>query len=191
MPGLSIFSWLSLVSNQLEKQVTSTVKHCYLTVEPHVVYKTNQLLPVANEDVLPALQNNNVNYQFSCHCGSRYVGSTSSRLRDRIKQHVPNLSVIALLSKHFTFQFENANIPPSQQLKLILLRMIRLLDFFSYAIPLVLNTMMIACYQFSQKKVCYFIIPLLKPSLLSFQPYSLQTKRNCFKLKFSYVSAEF
>ena len=78
-----------LVSNWFEKQVTSSVKHYYLTVEPHVVYKTNQLLPVANKDVLPALQNGNVIYQFSCHCDSRYVGRTPQRLQYGIKQHVP------------------------------------------------------------------------------------------------------
>ena len=81
--------WLGPVSNQFEKQVTSSVKHCYLAVEPHIVYKINQLLPVANKDVLPALQNSNVIYQFSCHCSSRYVGCTSQRLQDRIKRHVP------------------------------------------------------------------------------------------------------
>ena len=81
--------WLGPVSNRFEKQVTSSVKHCYLTVEPHVVYKTNQLFPVANKDVLPALQNSNVIYQYSCHCDSRYVGRTSQRPQHRIKQHVP------------------------------------------------------------------------------------------------------
>ena len=81
--------WLGLVSNRFEKQVTSSVKLCYLTVEPHVVYKTNQLLPVANKDVLTALQNSNVIYQFSCLCDSRFVGRTSQKLQDRIKQHVP------------------------------------------------------------------------------------------------------
>ena len=45
--------------------------------------------PVANKDVLYALQNSNVIYQFSCHCDSRYVGRTSQSLQDRIKQHVP------------------------------------------------------------------------------------------------------
>ena len=39
--------------------------------------------------MLPALQNSNVIYQFSCHCDSWYVGRTSQRLQDRIKQHVP------------------------------------------------------------------------------------------------------
>ena len=81
--------WLGPVSNRFEKQVTSSVKHCYLAVEPNVVYKTNQLLPVGNKDVLPTLQNSNVIYQFSCHCDSRYVGRTSQRLQFRIKQYVP------------------------------------------------------------------------------------------------------
>ena len=54
----------------------------------HVLF-TNELLPATNEDVLPALQKSNVIYQFSCHCDSRYVGRTSQRLQDRIKQHVP------------------------------------------------------------------------------------------------------
>ena len=63
--------WLDLVLNRFEKQVTSSVKHCCSTVEPRVVSKTNQLLPVANKDVLPALQNSNVIYQFSCHFDSR------------------------------------------------------------------------------------------------------------------------
>ena len=52
-----------------------------------------------------------------------------------------NLSVMALLLKNLTFQFTNANIPPNQQLKFNLSRMIRPLDFTFYAIPLALNTM--------------------------------------------------
>ena len=58
-------------------------------MEPRVVYSTKELLPATNKDVLPALQKSNVIYQFSCHCVSRYVGHTSQRLQDRIKQHVP------------------------------------------------------------------------------------------------------
>ena len=67
----------------------SAVKQCFSAVEPRVVYSTNELLSAINKDVLPALQKSNVIYQFSCHCDSRYVGRTSQRLQDRIKQHVP------------------------------------------------------------------------------------------------------
>ena len=39
--------------------------------------------------VVLALKKSNVIYQFSCYCDNRYVGRTSQRLQDRIKQHVP------------------------------------------------------------------------------------------------------
>ena len=47
------------------------------------------MLPVARKDVLPAIQKRFVIYEYKCHCDSRYVGRTSQRLQDRIKQHVP------------------------------------------------------------------------------------------------------
>ena len=82
-------SWLGSVSTRFKKQVKSAVKQCFFAMEPRVAYSTNELLSATNKDVLPALQKSNVIYQFSCHCDSRYVGRTSQRLQDRIKQHVP------------------------------------------------------------------------------------------------------
>ena len=81
--------WLGFVSTRFEKQVKSAVKQCFTAVEPRVVYSTNDLFSAINKDVLPALQKSNVIYQFSCHCDSWYVGRSSQRLQDRIKQHVP------------------------------------------------------------------------------------------------------
>ena len=83
-------SWLGSVSTRFEKQVKSAIKQCFSAVEPRVVYSTNKLLCATNKDVLlAALQKSNVIYQCSCHCDSRYVGRTSQRLQDSIKQHVP------------------------------------------------------------------------------------------------------
>ena len=47
------------------------------------------MFPAARKDVLPALQQSNVIYEFKCHCDCRYVGRTSKRLQDRIKEHIP------------------------------------------------------------------------------------------------------
>ena len=95
-PGLSLElskltnrRYIGSVSTWFEKQVKSAVKQCFSTVELRVVYSTNELLFATNKDVLPALQKSNVIYQFSCHCDSRYVGRTSQKLQNRIKQHVP------------------------------------------------------------------------------------------------------
>ena len=70
-------------------QIKTSVKRCYLAVEPCIVYTTRQLLPATQKDVLPASHHSNIVHQFLCHCDSRYVGRTSQRLRQRIKQHVP------------------------------------------------------------------------------------------------------
>ena len=50
------------------------------------------------KDVLPAFHQSNIVYQFLCHCDSRYVGRTSQRLQQRIKQHVPK----TILQKHIS-----------------------------------------------------------------------------------------
>ena len=55
---------------------------CFATVEPRVAFSTINLLP-------STLIKSNVIYEFVCHCDSRYVGRTSQRLLDRIKQHIP------------------------------------------------------------------------------------------------------
>ena len=81
-----------------ETQNKTAVKRCYFAVEPCIVYTTRQLLPVAKKDVLPAFHQSNIVYQFLCHCDSRYVGHTSQRLQQRIKQHVPK----TILQKHIS-----------------------------------------------------------------------------------------
>ena len=90
--------WLGNVSMRYEMQIKTAVKCCYFAVEPCIVYTTRQLLPVAKKDVLPAFYQSNVVYQFLCHCDSRYVGRTSQRLQQRIKQHVPK----AILQEHIS-----------------------------------------------------------------------------------------
>ena len=47
------------------------------------------LLSTTNKDVLPALLKSNKIYRFSYHCDSWYVGCTTQRLQDRIKQPFP------------------------------------------------------------------------------------------------------
>ena len=74
---------------KFEKQITSAVKRCFSSVEPRVIFNTQQLLPAIKKDVLPSHHHSNVIYQFLCHCDSRYVGCMSQWLEEQIKQHVP------------------------------------------------------------------------------------------------------
>ena len=70
-------------------QMKTAVKRCYFAVEPCIVYTTRLVLPAAQKNALSASHQSKIVYQFLCHCDSRYVGRTSQRLQQRIKQHVP------------------------------------------------------------------------------------------------------
>ena len=47
------------------------------------------MLPSAKKDCVPTIQKSCVVYKFSCRCEARYVGRTTQRLANRIKQQVP------------------------------------------------------------------------------------------------------
>ena len=79
--------WIGKPSTNLEKEVITAVESCYGSVSTRLVVTSNRILPVARKDVLPTTQKRFVIYEYKCHCDSRYVGRTSQRLQDRIKQH--------------------------------------------------------------------------------------------------------
>ena len=58
-------------------------------MKPRVVYNTTVILSSAKKDSVPTTQKSYIVYEFSCRCEAQYVGRTTQRLEDRIKQHVP------------------------------------------------------------------------------------------------------
>ena len=83
------FPWIGNVSSKFENQINKAITSCFYAVKPRVVYNTRVMLPSAKNDSVPTTQKSCVVYEFSCRCEARYVGHTSQRLADRIKQHVP------------------------------------------------------------------------------------------------------
>ena len=126
-----------------------------------VVYSTNELLSATNKNILPVLLKSNVIYQFSCHCDSRYVGSTSQSCRTELNSMNPNLSVLALLPRNAYFPAVGANLPPRLILSLLLL--IHPLDLIFYKILPVLNIMMTVDFLILPKATLLSIYLLFKP----------------------------
>ena len=69
--------------NKIQKQINTTVKYCGFVAESCVAFTSRWLSP-ATKTTFPSLRN----YQFVCHCDSRYVGRTFKRLQERIKQNI-------------------------------------------------------------------------------------------------------
>ena len=79
--------WIGKSSTNLAKEVKTAVESCYGSVSTRLVFK--RMLPVARKDALPTTQKSSAIYEYKCHCDSRYVGRTSQRLSNCIKQQVP------------------------------------------------------------------------------------------------------
>ena len=89
--------WIGSASQQLKHQVKNAVRNCHGAVSPHLIFSSQCMLPAVKKDVLPANQKKDVLptnqksmviYEYVCHCDSRYVGHTTQKLQERIKQHV-------------------------------------------------------------------------------------------------------
>ena len=81
--------WIGNISSKFEDQINKAITSCFYAVKPCVVYNTRVMQPSAKKDSVPTTQKRCVVYEFSCRCEARYVGRTTQRLVDRIKQHVP------------------------------------------------------------------------------------------------------
>ena len=80
--------WIGENFLKFERKIKLSMNNCFGAVQPRVIFSTRRILPAIHKDVLPTFQQSNVVYEYVCHCDSRYVGRTSQRLQDRIRQHV-------------------------------------------------------------------------------------------------------
>ena len=81
--------WIGENSLKFERKIKLSTNNCFGAVQPRMIFSTRRILPAIHKDVLPTFQQSNVVYEYVCHCDSWYVGRTSQRLQDRIRQHVP------------------------------------------------------------------------------------------------------
>ena len=88
--------WKGRFCDTLSKQAESAVGRCFGAVQLRVVHATKTIHPSIHKDVLPSLTISNVIYKYTCRCDAVYVGRTSQRLEDRIRQHVPSNFVRSL-----------------------------------------------------------------------------------------------
>ena len=88
-PAYLKLPWIGIISTKFENQCKTAVSSCFGAVKLRVVFSTRKMFPTVRKDVVPTKQQSMVVYQYVCRCDCRYVGRTSQRLQDRIKQHIP------------------------------------------------------------------------------------------------------
>ena len=83
--------WTGNVSSRFDNQINKAITFCFYGVKPRAVYNTRVMLPSAKKDTVLTTQRSCVVYGFSYRCEAQYVGRTTQRLADRIKQQVPTI----------------------------------------------------------------------------------------------------
>ena len=81
--------WLGQASTMFRKRIHRVTRDALPWCDTVASFTSQPLIRPCRKDVLSAEIVSNVIYLFTCECGHKYVGRTSQRLGDRIKQHVP------------------------------------------------------------------------------------------------------
>ena len=83
--------WIGPISeNYFSKALKQTIEKTFFAAHLRCIFSTKSILSPTPKDPLPASSSSCVVYEYKCECGARYVGRTTKRLDERIKQHVPN-----------------------------------------------------------------------------------------------------
>ena len=85
--------FLGTESNRLEKELKVITRNCYHAVEPRVIFQSKPILSHANKDRIPMSNTSMIIYHYKCYCENNYIGQTSRRLIDRMKEHIPKCVV--------------------------------------------------------------------------------------------------
>ena len=73
----------------MEKDINKLIKGCYNSAKARAIFTSPTIFTPATKDHIPLCNQSTVIYRFQCHCGNDYVGKTSRRLKDRMREHVP------------------------------------------------------------------------------------------------------
>ena len=82
--------WIGNTNLRFKSQIRQAITKCFFALNPPFVYSTRRALPSIQKDCVPTNQKSSIIYEFMFQCDSGYIGRTTQRLGDRIKQQVPS-----------------------------------------------------------------------------------------------------
>jgi hypothetical protein len=76
-------------SSFLQRRIRDITAQTFPAADPKIIFTTKAIGIRSSKDTVPLTRASQVIYNFSCNCGSRYVGRTSRNLSERISEHLP------------------------------------------------------------------------------------------------------
>ena len=72
-----------------ERKVSTAINQTYFAAKLRVYFSTVPVLRTQHKDKLPSSEASFCVYSFSCSCGTGYIGRTTRRLSQRVREHCP------------------------------------------------------------------------------------------------------
>jgi len=87
--------WLGHTSSIFRKKIQQAIVDAFPATTPIICFSTRTAFPRTAKEALPTLEKSNFIYNYACSCEETYVGRTSQRFKERIRQHVPDKLLLA------------------------------------------------------------------------------------------------
>jgi len=81
--------WLGDYSSRFESRISNIISSSFPALRLLCCFSSRSIFSTTNKDVLPMHNLSNLVYSFTCVCERMYIGKTTQRLSERIKQHIP------------------------------------------------------------------------------------------------------
>ena len=82
--------WIGHSSVGFRREIEGSVGRSFVNTKVRVVFTTTRALTGKAKDVLPDTSKSNIVYEYRCCCAHTYIGKTTQRFSERIRQHVPD-----------------------------------------------------------------------------------------------------
>ena len=77
------------IQNITAQRLKNAVKKTFYAAELRIIYETQKMLLPSVKDRTPVQDTSKCIYEFTCICGSKYIGRTERCLSTRIREHLP------------------------------------------------------------------------------------------------------
>ena len=81
--------WLREWSIRFDNRISHIISSAFPALKMLCCFSSRSTFSTTNKDILPLITLSNLVYSVTCACERRYIGKTTERLSENIKQHVP------------------------------------------------------------------------------------------------------
>ena len=111
--------WLGDSSTKFESRISNIISSSFPALHLLCCFSSRTTFSTTNKDVLPMHNLSNLVYSFTCVCERMYIGKTTQRLSERMKQHVPvALANVAHTLNSITLGGDVLSLPADEQVTL-------------------------------------------------------------------------